>query len=59
MAAKVCTESNVSFEPSEFRFEVAIMCILNHPNILPCIGAHCFGPKYLLVTPFKGAQSFM
>lgn len=33
------------------------MCILNHPNILPCIGAHCFGPKYLLITPFKANGS--
>ena len=53
VAVKQCHENNVAFDPEEFRFEVAMMCVLDHPNILTCRAAHVFGPRYLLISPFK------
>ena len=56
VAVKISGEQHVSFNIEEFLFEVALMCVLQHDNLLPCIAANTAGPKYMLVSPFQGTR---
>ena len=51
VAVKTCSESNPAFNEEEFRFEVALMCILRHPNILTCIGANT--SEFFFISPYQ------
>lgn len=57
VAVKMTTDDNHAFEISEFRFELALMCMIKHPNVLPCIGAYTEGPSYFFVSPYQGRGS--
>lgn len=53
-AVKICSKHNVAFNLEEFNFEVALMCLFQHPSILPCIGADLeSNPDYILISPLK------
>jgi len=57
VAVKLCDEISIAFTETDFRFEVALMSILKHPNILPCIGAHLYGPTFFYTSPYKAFGS--
>ena len=38
----------------EFLFEVAVMSLLEHSNILSCYGANEYGEEPFIVLPFCG-----
>ena len=54
VAVKVSKETTLAFTEEEFLFEVALMCALDHPNILPCLGAGIVAPYYFFISPFQG-----
>jgi len=54
VAVKVSKETTMAFIEEEFRFEVALMCALDHPNILPCLGAGIVAPFYFFISPHQG-----
>lgn len=54
VAVKVSKESTLAFTEEEFLFEVALMCALDHPNILPCLGAGIVAPYYFFISPYQG-----
>lgn len=55
VAIKFCHENTAAFDILEFRFEVAIMCVMSHPNILPCYAANLVGPNYFILSPYQGS----
>ena len=57
VAVKVTRESNIAFVEEEFLLEVALMCVLSHPHLLPCLGASLEGPDYFIVSPYQGRGS--
>jgi hypothetical protein len=54
VAIKFCHENTAAFDIQEFRFEVAIMCVMSHPNVLPCVAANLNGPNYFILSPYQG-----
>mgnify|MGYP005994458901 CR=1 FL=1 len=54
VAVKVSKAETMAFTEEEFLFEVALMCALDHPNILPCLGAGIVAPYYFFISPYQG-----
>ena len=53
VAVKITSVNNHALVEAEFRFELALMTVLRHPNILPCIAGNCSGSTFFIVTPFQ------
>ncbi|KAH3759444.1 TKL protein kinase [Pelomyxa schiedti] len=52
VAIKHYSEDNVQFNLKDFRKEIAIMSVLDHENLIRCIGACTADPQHLyIVTP--------
>ena len=59
IAVKMCSESNIFYSSSEeFHFELAITSILDHPNILPCLGGNTNVSECFLAMPLCSPLSF-
>jgi len=57
IAVKIASENNPAFVESEFRLEIAIMYMVRHPNILPCVGASCEGKFYFYLSAYQSQGS--
>lgn len=59
VAVKITSVNNHALVEAEFRFELALMTVLRHPNILPCIAGNCSGSTFFIVTPFQSYGNLM
>ena len=60
VAIKVCKRENVAFIKEDFYFEVALMSVIHHPHILPCLGAKLDRDSkfFVLISPLQGSFLF-
>ena len=54
VVVKVMSPDNITYDPQEFWKEVTIMTLLEHPSLLPCLGAWQDGDTFYLVLPKFG-----
>ena len=60
VAIKVCGKLGLFNDGVEsFRFEVALMSLIEHPNILQCLGANETDQEPFLVMPIRGKSTFL
>jgi hypothetical protein len=55
VAIKFCGKMGMFYSCLEaFRFEVSVMSLLDHPNVMFCYGANETDPEPFIVMPMRG-----
>lgn len=52
VALKVFSSDNISFDETEFKRELAVLCLLEHPNLVPCYGACISSNEMIILTEY-------
>ena len=56
VVVKLCGEQCINFDIENFRLEAALMSMLKHEHVCPCLGASFKGPDYFVILPHLGEK---